>query len=156
MLRNVKTSLASSRHLLAAAGNLDRVRSHTGAKRMEPSVKQILVVDDERLIRTIMSEILKSHGYSVMLAPSADEAREVLDENGRCDMVITDIQMPGAWDGLALTDHVAREIPELPVLIMTGRPELLGRPLRGNERFLSKPFGADQLMAKIDELETNR
>jgi CheY-like chemotaxis protein len=120
---------------------------------MEPSVKQILVVDDERLIRTIMSEILQSHGYSVTLAPSADEARGVLEDHGHCDMVITDIQMPGVWDGLALADHVARELPSLPVLIMTGRPELLGRPLRGNERFLSKPFGADQLMAKIDELE---
>lgn len=120
------------------------------------AVKQILVVDDESLIRATLSDILQIYGYDVRQAASADAAREVLASDGGCDMVITDIQMPGVWDGLALADHLARTTPDVPVLIMTGRPELLGRPLRGNEAFLSKPFGAAQLLAKIGELATGR
>ena len=116
------------------------------------AVRQILVVDDESLIRTVLAEILRAHGYGVDQACDADAARGLLRSSSDYDLVITDIQMPGASDGLALADHLASSTPVVPVLIMTGRPELLRRALRSHERFLSKPFGAEQLLEKVGEL----
>lgn len=116
-------------------------------------MKRILLVDDEDTIRTILAEILMASGFVVVQAASGDRAIELLDKPDECDLVITDIQMPGMADGLALADRVARDSPRMPVLIMTGRPDLLKRSLRSNERFLAKPFGANELLAKLGELD---
>lgn len=121
---------------------------------LSPEMKRVLVVDDEAMIRAVLSEILAASGYLVVQAENADRAVEMLDSAQACDLVITDIQMPGSLDGIGLADRMAQQLPGIPVLIMTGRPDLLQRPLRDNEGFLTKPFGAVELLAKLDAMET--
>ena len=70
-----------------------------------------LVVEDEALVRLDLAESLQAAGYKTVEAASADEAIAVLQSNSDIRVVFTDIQMPGAMDGLALSHYVRKRWP---------------------------------------------
>ena len=89
--------------------------------------KCILVVEDELLIRLIVSDELRDAGYDVIEAFNADEALTVLRSLVRVDLVISDVRMPGSLDGLGLLAEVRA------TWVRTNRPELEVRLAGGVE-----------------------
>lgn len=65
-----------------------------------------LVVDDEPLILLDTSDIVMDAGYQVVEATTADQALAYLETHAVFDLLVTDIQMPGTMDGIALARHV--------------------------------------------------
>ncbi len=78
---------------------------------------RILVADDEPAIRESLATVLTKEGYSCKAVASGDEAIAVFDEDP-FDIVITDIQMPGA-DGIKVLQEIMRRHPKTRVIIVT-------------------------------------
>jgi FixJ family two-component response regulator len=110
----------------------------------------IAVVDDDESLLQSLENLLESAGHGVSLFTSA----KALLESGACARVgclISDINMP-VMDGveLARAIHVTR--PELPVILVTGHPEMLNRSPpadRSRYRLLTKPFNPQELLAAV-------
>jgi len=81
---------------------------------------RILIAEDEIAVRALVTRALTQDGHEVVATSDGSEALEAFaNANGRFDLLLTDIKMP-AMDGIALALAVARENPELPILLMTG------------------------------------
>ncbi|MEO5338482.1 MAG: response regulator transcription factor [Magnetospirillum sp. WYHS-4] len=109
----------------------------------------ILVVDDDRDIRSLVGDYLRRNGYRVSLAGDGRQMREVL-ESGRIDLLVLDIMLPGE-DGLALCRRL-RADSDLPVLMLTARSDPFDRVLgleMGADDYLTKPFEPRELLARI-------
>ncbi len=109
----------------------------------------ILVVDDDRDIRTLLAEYLDGNGFRTFTASSGSEMRKVLDET-RIDLVVLDLTLPGE-DGLTLCRNL-RAQSSLPVIMLTARSEPLDRILgleMGADDYLAKPFEPRELFARI-------
>jgi len=113
----------------------------------------VLVVDDEPSILVLAREVLGSTGKRVITAESPDEALALLEETD-VDLVLTDIRMPGFRSGLDLLQELRDLHPSVPVLVVTGDgagANVSGALDRGAAGFLAKPFGASQLIAKVEQ-----
>jgi CheY-like chemotaxis protein len=81
---------------------------------------RILVAEDEETVRALVGRALNRDGHEVVAAADGAEALDLLQrEQGRFDLLLTDIKMP-MMDGLALALATARDFPALPILLMTG------------------------------------
>jgi CheY-like chemotaxis protein len=103
--------------------------------------RTVLIVEDEFLIRMMLAESLADHGLTVLEAGTAEEGRAALREHGAIALMITDLTLPGADDGLALAQWARGQRPELPVIFVTGRPDAI-RPdtLGGTTAVVAKPY----------------
>lgn len=106
------------------------------------------------LIRLILVEELADHGYEVVEAASGDEAATLASNGQTFDMLLTDIQMPGRLDGLALAQVVRQRQPGIPVIYVTGRPEVLDKlgRLGPRDAFIRKPYSARDVVAVVQKL----
>jgi PAS domain S-box-containing protein len=112
----------------------------------------VLIVDDEAEIRTVMSEMLRMHGYLVREAPDARVALHRLYEGAPPDVLVTDIGLPGGMSGRQLADIARGQFPDLPVLLITGYAEgtvMKNEPLPPQMELLTKPFAMKALLARI-------
>ena len=67
----------------------------------------VIVVDDEPILRFMFSEVLQDAGYTVSDAPTADEALAMLEGGCEARVVVTDVHMPGELDGFELANVIA-------------------------------------------------
>jgi two-component system, response regulator PdtaR len=81
----------------------------------------ILLVEDEILVRAMVAEELREAGMRVIEAANAEEAMEHLGAGHAVDVVFTDIEMPGAMNGLDLARRLRVDFPQIKVLITSGR-----------------------------------
>jgi len=97
---------------------------------------QVLLVEDETLIRKSVAGELVESGFQVVEASSALEALAYIEAGGKVDVVLTDIHMPGPLNGLDVAEYFRRSFPEIPVVITSGNagPRTLGF------EFLPKPY----------------
>ena len=114
-------------------------------------IDHILVVDDDRDIRELISDYLIKSGYRATGAANGREMRAILSANA-IDLVILDIMMPGD-DGLTLCRQLRSDSQRnLPILMLTARSEDTDRILgleMGADDYLVKPFVARELLARI-------
>jgi two-component system cell cycle sensor histidine kinase/response regulator CckA len=104
----------------------------------------LLVVEDSDSIRRLMVRKLTQAGFAVIEAGSGPEALRVLDEHpDPIDILITDLSLP-VMDGMELFLEMRARQPKLPVLFVSGAVQE-GMP----ETFLAKPFGLDELVARV-------
>jgi CheY-like chemotaxis protein len=83
-------------------------------------VARILIAEDEEPVRVLVTRALNEAGHQATAAADGAEALDLLKrENGGFDLILADIKMP-VMDGIALALAVARDYPELPILLMTG------------------------------------
>jgi CheY-like chemotaxis protein len=116
---------------------------------------KILVVDDEPAILQYIQRVLERGGnHSVLTSRSGEQAWGVIRGNqGKLDLVLTDIIMPGSIDGPTLAGMIQRRYKNLPVLFMTGAlPENDAQAVEMTRRrlLLRKPFSPKQLVEFID------
>lgn len=109
----------------------------------------ILVVEDELLVRLMVSDFLREAGFSVIEAINADEAVEILLSGVSIDLMFSDVRMPGSMSGLELLRYSQERFPALPVIITSGH--LLPRDAlaKGAVQFLEKPYSFDDAIALV-------
>ncbi|MBP0597916.1 response regulator [Herbaspirillum sp. LeCh32-8] len=109
----------------------------------------ILIVDDDRDIRTLLAEYLDGNGLRTLTATNGTEMRKTLEES-RVDLIVLDLTLPGE-DGLTLCRNL-RATSNVPVIMLTARGEPLDRILgleMGADDYLAKPFEPRELFARI-------
>ena len=107
----------------------------------------ILVVDDEPMVREAMRTILSTHGPHVVLASDGGEAIGLLQQ-GRFDIVFTDLTMPGI-SGWEVTTSAKRLFSDMPVIVVTGWASGLDDAeveRRGADGIVRKPFDMYELL----------
>jgi two-component system NtrC family response regulator len=113
-------------------------------------METILIVDDEKHYRLILSEVLQEEGYHSFTAASGMEALDIL-KSQIIDLVLTDVKMPG-MTGIDLLENIKELHPDLPVIIMTafGSVEKAVEAMqKGAYTFILKPFENEALIAHI-------
>lgn len=113
-----------------------------------------LVVDDEPLILMDTSDMVASAGYHVIEARSADEAFELLAKFSSLKLLMTDIQMPGDMDGLALARYVGEHWPNVHVVVASGAIVPKNGELPEGARFLGKPLNEALVIETLQEMES--
>ena len=115
----------------------------------------ILLVEDDPLVRGLALEILRSRGYSVLVAERPDAALEICRQHaGKIDLVLTDVIMPG-MNGREMADEILAMRPEVGVLFMSGYTDTaVMRNGNGGKlaSFLQKPFSPTVLGRKVREM----
>ena len=112
----------------------------------------LLVVDDDREIRTLISQFLTRHGYRVSSARDGAEMMQVL-ETSRIDLIVLDLMMPGE-DGLALCRRLRAQpgpAGAVPIIMLTAMGEETDRIVgleMGADDYLAKPFNPRELLAR--------
>jgi two-component system nitrogen regulation response regulator NtrX len=123
-------------------------------------MSDILIVDDERDIRELISEILIDEGYTTRLAGTSDDAmREVTSQSP--GLLILDIWLKDSdMDGIDILKKVKSDYPEVPVVIISGHGNIeiaVAAIKQGAYDFIEKPFNIDQLLVVIRRaMETSR
>ncbi len=113
-------------------------------------METILIVDDEKHYRVVLSEVLQEEGYASFTAASGMEALDLL-KSQVIDLVLTDVKMPG-MTGIDLLEQIKEITPDLPVIIMTafGSVEKAVEAMhKGAYTFILKPFENETLIAHI-------
>jgi CheY-like chemotaxis protein len=116
---------------------------------------RILLAEDDKAVQSFVCRALEHRGHAVRAVDDGLQALEVLDETG-FDLLITDIVMPGL-DGIALALKVARDHPNLPILMMTGYSAERQRAHNLEElicRVITKPFSLEQICKAAAEVLT--
>ena len=109
----------------------------------------ILIVDDDRDIRSLLADYLEANGYRALAAADGNAMWKILDES-RPDLIVLDLNLPGD-DGLTLCRKL-RAHSTMPVIMLTARSEPLDRILgleMGADDYLPKPFEPRELLARI-------
>lgn len=109
----------------------------------------LLIVDDDRDIRSLLADYLETHGYTALTAADGHAMWTMLDQH-KVDLLVLDLNMPGE-DGLTLCRNL-RAKSSLPVIMLTARAEPLDRILgleMGADDYLPKPFEPRELLARI-------
>ena len=116
------------------------------------STDHILIVDDDREIRELLTTYLVKNGLRVAAVPTGRHMRAALEESGPFDLIILDLMLPGE-DGLSLCrDLRSGKYKAIPILMLTARNEEADRILgleMGADDYLAKPFAARELLARL-------
>jgi len=112
----------------------------------------ILVVEDEFLLRMDAAEMVAAAGFAVVEAANADEAIEILEARSDIAVVFTDIQMPGAMDGLRLARAVRGRWPPIKIVATSGHLTFAETDLPEGGRFLPKPYSAIEVTCVLREV----
>jgi DNA-binding NtrC family response regulator len=115
---------------------------------------QVLIAEDEGMLRIQMAEMLTERGLNVMQAANGVEATQILKDNRGISLLLSDIRMPH-MDGYTLVDEAVTRDPELKVLMMTGNAGVRPSPavLKAREiATLIKPFDMDRMCNMVVDM----
>ena len=116
-------------------------------------MKRILVVDDEKDIRKLLEETLKSNDYEIIQAGTGEDAL-VISREKRPDVILMDIMMPGDLNGIEATRMLKADVrtKKSKVIILTSSGTLKEIAMSaGADAYFLKPFSPLELLRKIDE-----
>ena len=108
----------------------------------------ILVVDDHALLRDLMAQILSSQGFQVTTAESGEAAIRLLESGLNPQVLLSDIRMPGLYNGVELARWARPRYPSLVILLQTAFTDID----TGDFRVLYKPFDPQMFLSAIQEL----
>jgi two-component system OmpR family response regulator len=112
-------------------------------------LQHILIVDDDREIRTLLRDFLEKNGYRATAVPDGKSMRRVLEQS-HVDLIVLDLMLPGE-DGLTLCREL-RAKSQIPVLMLTALAEEVDRVVGlevGADDYLAKPFSPRELVGRI-------
>lgn len=110
----------------------------------EKSEKKVLIVDDDKAVRETIEEIVDLKGYETLSCSNGAKALEIV-QGGGISLVISDLNMP-KMNGLDLNFRIKSQCPDLPVIIVTGDPNLMP------DRIIEKPFNLQDLLEAVEKL----
>ncbi|WP_269320555.1 two-component system response regulator GlrR [Billgrantia saliphila] len=141
---------------LTDARKAETRRSPARASGARSAEAHILLVDDDVSLLRLLGMRLESRGFRVTTAESGPEALRCLEAE-RPDLVLSDLRMD-EMDGMALFQAIQRQVPGLPVIILTAHgsiPDAVNATQQGVFSFLTKPVDRDELFSAIDEALTH-
>ncbi|MBD3785783.1 MAG: sigma-54-dependent Fis family transcriptional regulator [Sphingomonadales bacterium] len=123
-------------------------------------MSDILIVDDEKDIRELISEILGDEGYATRLAANSDQCMEEINAAAPALMILDIWLKDSRMDGIDILKTVKRDNPDIPIIIISGHGNIeiaVAAIKQGAYDFIEKPFNIDQLMVVIARaMETSR
>lgn len=139
----------------AKLGKIENVQQLTGPKKISKSKsKKILIVEDEKSLGLLMTVMLDNLGYDSVCVDNTDDALDFLSKNSGVDIVITDLIMPGKFNGSDLIFAIQKMYPEIKCQLMSGyiHPDILNKlDTHTKKNILSKPFSQDELDKAISK-----
>jgi two-component system, response regulator PdtaR len=119
------------------------------------SAPAVLVVEDEPLVRIYLSDVLGQSGFKVIAATNGEDALELAKKPDVC-AVVSDVAMPGPFNGFELARRVKRVSPRTGVVLVSGVLEPAGYHLPRGVRFVTKPVKASTLLRLVREVADPR
>ena len=116
------------------------------------SAPNVLVVEDEMVLRMRAVDIVEDAGYNSIEAVNADEALSILKSRSDISVLFTDIQMPGTLDGLKLAHAVHKRWPAIKIILVSGQVNLSDADKPTDSRFFGKPLETKQMIAEIQDM----
>ncbi|MBN9304596.1 MAG: hypothetical protein BGO82_12195 [Devosia sp. 67-54] len=110
---------------------------------------RVLIVEDEPLIRLGLATAVEEAGYEVVEAGNATEAIRRLEADPQIRLLLTDVDMPGGMDGIALAHHVRDRWPPVRLIVISGKIGVRPGQLPSGARFVSKPYQEPALLAMV-------
>lgn len=111
--------------------------------------KNILIVDDEKMILNLLSHNLEKEGYNVLQAEDGLQAIEVAQEK-KPDLILLDVMLP-KLDGLSVCKRI-KNMMNVPILMVTAKDDELDKILGlelGADDYITKPFNIRELLARV-------
>jgi two-component sensor histidine kinase/CheY-like chemotaxis protein len=115
-------------------------------------VPNVLVVEDEMILRMRAVDIVEDAGFNPVEAVNADQAISILESRSDISLLFTDIQMPGSIDGLKLAHAVHDRWPSIKIILVSGQVKPTDAERPANSRFFGKPLGVDQMIAELQDM----
>jgi len=115
----------------------------------------VLVIDDEEPIRMLITDVLEEAGYRILTAPDGPTGLKTLQSDLRIDLLITDVGLPGGFNGRQVADAARATRPDLKVLFITGYAEnaVVGNGhLEPGMQVITKPFAITALASRVREI----
>lgn len=115
----------------------------------------VLLVDDEPIMRMLLTDVLSELGYTVIEAADSATGLQLLRSDVHIDLLITDVGLPGGMNGRQMADAGRQLRPTLKTLFITGYAEhaVIGEgQLQPGMQVLTKPFAVDRLGGRVREL----
>jgi CheY-like chemotaxis protein len=112
----------------------------------------VLVVEDEILIRVLIADELRAEGFSVIEAATADEALSYFQAGLQVDLVLSDVKMPGALNGVDLIKRLHAKAPDLRTVLTSGNSP----GVHEADAFLLKPYEVRQAVGLVATLLQNQ
>jgi two-component sensor histidine kinase/CheY-like chemotaxis protein len=115
-------------------------------------VPNVLIVEDEMMLRMRAVDIVEDAGFCPVEAVNADEALSILESRSDISLLFTDIQMPGSMDGLKLAHAVHDRWPSIKIILVSGQvnPSNEERPV--DSRFFGKPLSQEKMIAELQAM----
>jgi CheY-like chemotaxis protein len=118
-----------------------------------PDRKPVIIVsEDEFLVRMFTADFLDEAGFEVLEARNAHEALRLLESRPDVAAIVTDVEMPGAIDGLELARRVRQGTPGIAVVIVSGRVRPAPHQVPSGAKFVSKPFEPSTVLGMLQDL----
>jgi CheY-like chemotaxis protein len=114
--------------------------------------RTILVVEDEVFIRMSTVALLEDAGYCVLEAQNSRHALQVLSRHDEISILLTDVRMPGAMDGLELVAQVRIDHPAIRAIVVSGTTSALQAGDAGAVGYLRKPYMAHSLVQAVHDM----
>ena len=123
-------------------------------------MSDILIVDDEADIRTLIADILQDEGFETRQAGNSDDCMAAIADAAPGLMILDIWLKDSAMDGIDILKAVRRDNPDIPIVIISGHGNIeiaVAAIKQGAYDFIEKPFNIDQLMVVITRaMETSR
>jgi DNA-binding NtrC family response regulator len=113
----------------------------------------VLVVEDEALLRLVAVGELEDAGMATLEAENGSQALEILGCNRSIDVVFTDIDMPGAINGIELANIVRETYPHMRVIVVSGLSNIENTTLHKAIPFYSKPYDMARIIEQMQAIE---
>src|SRR5436305_10131504 len=124
-----------------------------GIMAMDTQRSRVLLVEDEFLLCDMVAEALAEHGFEVYAVANAKDALRHLTCGSPCDILLTDINLPGSIDGAALAQLARQLRPALPVVYASGSYQRLEElDAVAGALFVAKPYDPNKLCAMLSEM----
>ena len=115
-------------------------------------VLNVLIVEDEMLLRMRAVDIVEDAGFRPLEAVNADEAIAILESRSDISLLFTDIQMPGSMDGLKLAHAVHDRWPSIKIILVSGQVQPTESERPADSRFFGKPLSVQQMIGELQAM----
>ncbi|HEV7409105.1 MAG TPA: HWE histidine kinase domain-containing protein [Bradyrhizobium sp.] len=116
------------------------------------ALPNVLIVEDEMLLRMRAVDIVEDAGFTAIEAVNADDALAILESRSDIELLFTDIQMPGSMDGLKLAHAVHERWPLIKIILVSGQLTLTDADKPIDSRFYGKPLDVKHMIAELQDM----